>query len=204
MKTLRTLIILLIVALAACGGWLAAGGMNFAADAPHSQLVYAIINFARERSVETRSSGLQAPPLDDAARIAEGAHHYAEMCAGCHLSPGKQPDEFIQGLYPQPPNLTQASQLTPTEAFWIIKHGIKGSAMPAWGLSHDDDKLWAITAFIMQLPSMSAEQYAQLTAEPETESAPAPDAAPDSAPDKESPSSDEAPSDDGHGGAQTL
>ncbi|MHB8721984.1 MAG: c-type cytochrome [Steroidobacteraceae bacterium] len=48
-------------------------------------------------------------------------------------------------------------------AFWIIKHGIKMSAMPAWGKSLDDAAIWDIVAFVRQLPQMTPDTSAQIT-----------------------------------------
>jgi mono/diheme cytochrome c family protein len=52
----------------------------------------------------------------------------------------------------------------PRQAFWVIKHGIKMSAMPAWGLSHDDATIWSIVAFLKKLPDMTPEQYKEIVA----------------------------------------
>lgn len=67
------------------------------------------------------------------------------------------------GLYPQPPDLSKVS-VDPREAFWVIKHGLKMSAMPAWGLSHDDETIWSMVAFLQKLPSMTAVQYKEIVA----------------------------------------
>ncbi|MEX2365632.1 MAG: cytochrome c, partial [Pseudohongiellaceae bacterium] len=82
------------------------------------------------------------------------------MCVGCHLAPGKDTSEIHQGLSPQPPKLAKrAKQRTLEEIFWVTRHGIKMTGMPAWGVTHDDTQLWAIAAFVKQLPELSAEQY---------------------------------------------
>ena len=47
--------------------------------------------------------------------------------------------------------------------FWVIKNGIKMTAMPAWGLSHDDATIWAMVAFIFKMSGMTQEQYKELT-----------------------------------------
>jgi mono/diheme cytochrome c family protein len=52
----------------------------------------------------------------------------------------------------------------PKEAFWVIKHGIKMSAMPAWGFSHDDPTIWSMVAFVQKLPAMSPAQYRDIVA----------------------------------------
>ncbi len=171
MTTLRTLLIYTIAVAAIGFGWLAVGGLDFAADAPHSAPVYALIDFARERSIDVRAENIQTPPLDDPKMIAEGAEHYGAMCDGCHLAPGKSSDEFRNGLYPQPPDLVHTAIDSPAEAFWVIKHGIKGSAMPAWGASHDDATIWAMVAFLRKLPQLTPEQYKEMTPAGEHEDA---------------------------------
>jgi hypothetical protein len=67
------------------------------------------------------------------------------------------------GAVPQPPNLSKF-RADPREAFWVIKHGIKMSAMPAWGLSHDDAMIWSMVAFVQKLPDMTPQQYQDIVA----------------------------------------
>ena len=83
--------------------------------------------------------------LNDPQLILKGAGQYAAMCTSCHLAPGVKDSELRPGLYPLPPNLSQVS-VDPREAFWVIKHGMKMSAMPAWGASHDDATIWSMVA----------------------------------------------------------
>src|SRR4249919_1659301 len=123
------------------------GIFDVAADVPHSAFASSVIELVRDRSIAARSKDIQVPPLDNLKLIEEGARHYAEMCAGCHLAPGQKQSELRNGLYPKPPDLTARFQATPAEEFWVIKHGIKMSAMPAWGAAHDDSTIWAIVAF---------------------------------------------------------
>ncbi|HEY2426011.1 MAG TPA: cytochrome c, partial [Pseudolabrys sp.] len=54
--------------------------------------------------------------------------------------------------------------LPPARAFWAIKHGIKLTAMPAWGTTHDNTAIWNIVAFLQKLPDLTPEQYTSLTA----------------------------------------
>src|SRR3546814_10992226 len=37
------------------------------------------------------------------------------------------------------------------------------TGMPAWGPTHRDDELWAITAFLLRLPELSPEEYRSMT-----------------------------------------
>lgn len=67
------------------------------------------------------------------------------------------------GLNPAPPDLTQGVP-RPAESFWVIKHGIKMTGMPAWGRSHKDDQIWSMVAFLRKLPDLSPQRYGALTA----------------------------------------
>jgi mono/diheme cytochrome c family protein len=84
----------------------------------------------------------------------------------CHGAPGAEPTPLARGLNPKPPQLfEEEGHYKAPELFWIIKNGIKLSGMPAWGGSHSDDELWAIVAFLQQLPQLSATEYQSMTAE---------------------------------------
>ena len=152
---------LLVVAITALVFY--AGVYNIAADAPHSQPVYWVLKTARERSVAVRATDIVVPrDLDDPKRIAAGGGQYAEMCSGCHLAPGMKKTEMSRGLYPRAPELRRESPLTPGEQFWIVKHGVKMTGMPAWGVTHDDQRIWDVVAFLRQLPELTADQYQTL------------------------------------------
>jgi mono/diheme cytochrome c family protein len=153
-------VIVMIVIAAFAGIFIFAGVYNIGADAPHSSLVYNILDTLRDRSIASYSRGV-VPPKDlaDPKRISAGAGLYNEMCTGCHLGPGLEPSEMSQGLYPAAPQLARGDDLSPAEQFWTIKHGVKLSAMPAWGKTHNDELIWDMVAFIRQLPKLSPEQY---------------------------------------------
>jgi mono/diheme cytochrome c family protein len=154
----------IVVAILAVGAMAVSfGAYNFAADAPHGRVVADVIEFARDRSVEERARGMEVPALNDPKMIAAGADHYAEMCTGCHLAPGMKENEMRPGMYPKPPVLAAFPPDDPAEQFWIVKHGIKMSGMPAWGVTHSDEEIWAIVAFLQKLPSLTPEQYKAMT-----------------------------------------
>ncbi|MCP5221014.1 MAG: cytochrome c [Zoogloeaceae bacterium] len=148
-----------LAGLAAIGaGVVMTGAVSVAADEPHSEPVHQLLALARSRAVGSEAADIDVPPLDDAAGIRRGAGNYAAMCATCHLQPGSGPTELSAGLYPAPPDLSTAAP-DPARAFWIIKHGIKASGMPAWGTSMSDAYLWDMVAFLQRLPAMSPEDY---------------------------------------------
>lgn len=145
---------------AVAGIFVYTGFYNIGADAPHTKPVYWVIENLRNRSIAVRAKDITAPStLEDQKNIVVGAGLYAEMCSGCHLAPGMERTEISQGLYPQAPELRLGINRTAAEEFWIIKHGVKMTAMPAWGRTHSDDLIWDMVGFVRKLPSLSAEQY---------------------------------------------
>ena len=167
MKTILSLILAsLILAFIALGS----GAYNMAATEKHWGITEKIIEWVRESSIEARARNLEVPPLDDAEVLLKGAVHYNAMCITCHLAPGLKPTELSIGLYPQAPIFHQRESVNDPvkklehirEYFWVIKNGLKMTAMPAWGLSHDDNSIWAMAAFVVKMSHMTPEQYENL------------------------------------------
>jgi mono/diheme cytochrome c family protein len=148
---------------AGAGIFVYSGLYNIGADEPHARPVFVLLQALRDRSIRRHAEDLVVPDLDDPQRILKGAGQYAAMCTGCHLAPGMKDSEIRPGLYPQPPDLARV-RVDPKAAFWVIKHGIKMSAMPAWGHSHDDATIWSMVAFLQQLPDMTPAQYKAIVA----------------------------------------
>jgi mono/diheme cytochrome c family protein len=147
-------------------GFLFSGFYPMGADDHHNDLTYWALETLRERSIARASSDIQVPTdLASAERLLAGGADYNEMCAGCHLKPGVTQSDFTLGLYPRPPDLTQTENhqedvsVRARKHFWIIKHGIKASGMPAWGAGHDDERIWNMVAFLQRLPELSSPQY---------------------------------------------
>ncbi len=161
--TLFALVILVVVAILGAGAFVYSGIYNIGADDHHTKPVYAVMQALRERSIEHHARNIKVPNLDDPQLVLKGAGQYAAMCTGCHLAPGMADSEIRPGLYPQPPQLSKFRP-DPREAFWVIKHGIKMSAMPAWGSSHDDPTIWSMVAFLQKLPDLSPQQYKDMVA----------------------------------------
>jgi ketosteroid isomerase-like protein len=159
-----TIVVLAVILAVGAGVFVYSGIYNIGADDHHTKPVFAVLQALRERSIHVRSEHIKVPNLDDPQLILKGAGQYAAMCTGCHLKPGVENSELREGMYPQPPNLSK-EHVDPQDAFWVIKHGIKMSAMPAWGMAgHDDPTIWSMVAFIEKLPDMTPAQYKAIVA----------------------------------------
>jgi mono/diheme cytochrome c family protein len=158
-----TLTLAAVAAVLLCGAFVWSGTYNVGADDPHTRPMLLMMQTLRARSIHVRAASLQVPNLEDPGLILKGAGQYAAMCTGCHLAPGLEDSEIRPGLYPQPPDLSK-EHIDPKDAFWVIKHGIKMSAMPAWGLTHDDPTIWSMVAFLQKLPTLTPAQYKEIVA----------------------------------------
>ena len=66
-------------------------------------------------------------------------------------------------MNPKSPLLAKhAGDMSLLELFWVIKHGIKMTCMPAWGVTHADDKIWAMAVFVKKLPQYNALDYQEM------------------------------------------
>lgn len=143
------------------------GVYNVAAIDGHTPFERWLFSTTMRNSVQARAPdetlGEVTPTM-----LAVGGREYRAMCQQCHGGAGVERDGWAQGLMPRPPHLTEAaSEWRREEIFWIARHGIKMTAMPAFGVSHDDETLWAIAAFVEQLPAMPPEDYAAIPDEHE-------------------------------------
>ncbi|PZQ77304.1 MAG: cytochrome C [Variovorax paradoxus] len=168
MGMLKTATITLAVAAAlgaAVGAVVVQAGLyDVAATKQHFQSVYSLLEHAMHRSVRLRARDIEAPAMDDAGRIARGAACYQQKCVQCHGGPGVAQGEIGRSMQPLPGPLVDARQRwQPRELYWITRHGIKMSGMPAWEHRLSDADLWAVVAFVHALPTFTPERYAAMT-----------------------------------------
>jgi len=167
MKTAKavvlTFIAIILVAAAAGAAAIYSGVYNVAATDPHWPVTYRMMEIARNRSIRAHAAGIVVPAgYNDEKKVIAAAGHFAAHCAVCHGAPGTDRGDLAAGMYPRPPDLTNVSkQFTPAELFWILKNGIKMSAMPSMA-DDGDEMLWATVGFLEKLPGMTPDDYNDL------------------------------------------
>ena len=157
-RSVLAILVVVITLVLSGAAFLYSGLYNIAADEKHWDTTAQLMQTARLRSIGRHARDIKPPSLDDPQLTLKGAGQYAEMCVMCHLAPGLSETPLRQGLYPQPPDLSQ-QKVDAATSFWVIKHGVKMSGMAAWGASHDDETLWSIVACLQKLPGLSPQQY---------------------------------------------
>lgn len=173
--------IMVFLALLAIGGFLvaASGIIPIKASSGHWAITQWFLHFAMGRSVAIHSLGIEVPELAKESLVLRGAGHYETGCRLCHGSPSLHPPRIRPQStpHPLPPRLPRVTQqMTPhppylppvipewesAELFYIVKHGVKFTGMPAWPAPQRDDEVWAMVAFLRVLPKLDAEDYEKL------------------------------------------
>ena len=144
---------------------LATGAINMGADVKPGLIERSLAPWGRDRSVEKRAPREKNPYAGDPGAIAAGLAHYRENCVICHGAPGTAGAELSKGINPPAPSLDKEENDTPDgELFWVVKHGIRMTAMPAFGPTRTDEEIWKIIAFIRHLPDLTAPERDSLRA----------------------------------------
>jgi cytochrome c553 len=157
--------LLILAALGLLGGFLFAwsGLFNVGASTGHWAITDWFLHYAMRQSVATHSMAIDAPALADPALVHRGAGHYASGCAPCHGAPGQPRSAIALAMTPPPPFLPERiAEWQPNELFWIVRHGVKFTGMPAWAALERTDEVWAMVAFLLLLPDMRPEEYRDL------------------------------------------
>ncbi len=136
---------------------MALGLMDMSASAKPGLLEKIFAPWAFTNSMESRAPDATNPFADDPSALASGMAHYRENCVLCHGAPDVKPAELAVGLNPQAPKLetADAQSLSDGKLFWIIKHGVRMTGMPAFAETHTDEEIWHIVTFVRHLPKIT-------------------------------------------------
>lgn len=161
------------------GGFIIWGVYDVSAVQQHTAPVFHTLDAALKRSISRRARDIEPPPLGDPAMFERGFRIFRKQCVQCHGAPGVARDDLGKGLTPLPANLVHtARSWSAGEIYWTISNGIKMSGMPAWRFKYSEEEMWAVVAFIKQLPRFTPAEYrqfeARIAAEEPQPQAPAP------------------------------
>jgi cytochrome c553 len=143
------------------------GVINIGASTGHWAITDWFLHWAMRNTVRTYAALTVDPKMadlpQDSARLVSAAGHYASQCAVCHGAPGEEPSPVTQAATPPPPDLVgTAGSWSDRQLFWIVKHGIKFTPMPAWPAQDRDDEVRLMAAFVAKLPEMDPDEYRRL------------------------------------------
>ncbi|WP_165217488.1 c-type cytochrome [Affinirhizobium pseudoryzae] len=140
------------------------GLIGIGASSGHWAVTDWFLHWAMRSSTRTAAMGIDVPPFDNPEMLPMAAGHYEQGCSICHGSPAMDRSAVVFGMLPVPPDLKPRIPLwTDAELFQIVQHGVRFTGMPAWPTQVRKDEVWAMVAFLRQLPGMSAERYSELS-----------------------------------------
>lgn len=152
-----------VIAVVAGSVFIWSGLYNIAASTDHLGLTTWVLEKVRDQSIETQAASIDPPRLLDQDMVRLGAAHFEGGCVPCHGRPGEKINPIVSRMLPSPPDLARAAPQRKTrELFWIVKHGLKYTGMPAWPSMRRDDEVWALAAFLDTLPA-TPQQYRELS-----------------------------------------
>ncbi|RYX92732.1 MAG: c-type cytochrome [Comamonadaceae bacterium] len=154
---------LAVIGMAGAGAFIWSGLYDVGATRQHLQPVFSVLEVAMHRSVRLRARNIAAPPLEDEAMIRRGAACFHDKCVQCHGAPGVAQGEIGKSMQPLPGPLVDATQsFNARELYWITRHGIRLSGMPAWEFRLTDGEIWDVVAFLQRLPHLTPQAYADM------------------------------------------
>ena len=107
-----------------------------------------------------KSAQEQSPLPADEPNLLAGAHIYQENCGGCHGRLGQGPSGLSKRVYPHIPELLPPAEGVTDdpagETYWVVKNGIRFSAMPSFGSKLSDTETWQVTLLLRNAGKLSA------------------------------------------------
>jgi mono/diheme cytochrome c family protein len=162
----RSVFVVVLVALAAVGLWIARAN-GFSTRTPPTAVERVVMQGLHWLSVP-RAARAAANPVAFSPEVwAQSRAHFADHCASCHANEGSGNTELGRGLFPRAPDmrLAQTQDKTDGELYWIIENGIRLTGMPAWGAGGGDDAdTWKLVHFIRHLKELTPEQLKEMAA----------------------------------------
>ena len=131
------------------------------ADNPPSSLERALASRAMDVYADKHKPEGDNPTELTAANLTEGAQSYEQHCAFCHggakakISPLR--DKFSP---PAPQLVNRIPHDEDAWLFWVTKHGVRMTGMPAWDGVRTDEEIWKIVAFIKHSDKLPPETQA--------------------------------------------
>ena len=140
------------------------------ADSPPGSLERALAGRAMDRYAEKHKPAGDNPVQITSDNLTEGAKEYEEHCAFCHGGAKAKISPMQDKLNPPAPQLIdRIPHDDEAWLFWVIKHGVRMTGMPAWDGILSDEEIWKIIAFIKRsdkLPAAVQSAWQKMAATP--------------------------------------
>ena len=141
---------ILAMVICARGGYLAVN-----ADAEPGTIERWAANSTLDAAVEHQAPRTSSPVPKTDASLIEGMKLYAMNCALCHGGLDRKRNVMGGAFYPPAPQIIVRGMHDPEwQTFFVTKHGVRLTAMPAWGKIIGDEAIWKVTAFVTNVDKL--------------------------------------------------
>ncbi|MGA9966051.1 MAG: c-type cytochrome [Terriglobales bacterium] len=149
------IVVTLVVLAFASWLYLRLGYADLRAKAEPSWLESELAVTAMDASAARHALGQQNPVPSTEANLLDGARLYRDKCADCHGRPDNPVSDYGRAFYPRVPQFMNARPSLPeNQTFYIIKYGVRWTAMPAWGDIMADSEIWQTVTFLSHLGNL--------------------------------------------------
>lgn len=119
------------------------------ADNPPGRIEHALAKMAADAYVARNQPDQKNPAQPTPANLIEGAQEYEAHCAVCHGGAAKKVSPLKTNFSPPVPQIiNKIPHDDDAPLFWVTKHGIRMTGMPAWNGVLSDDAIWKVIAFV--------------------------------------------------------
>jgi mono/diheme cytochrome c family protein len=132
------------------------GFMNLRADNPPSHLETVLAGRAMDASVARAAPNVANPLAADETNLVAGARLYRDHCALCHGDPANPKSTLADSLNPPAPQfMNDMPDMPENHNFFIVQHGIRWTAMPAWKNVVTEQQTWQLVTFLSHMNNLS-------------------------------------------------
>ena len=160
---IRGMIVGAIALAAGVYGYARLGLIDLRADQEPPAWEDRIAGSAMDESTERHALRQKNSLLPTEPNLLAGARLYRDKCSDCHGSPVNPTSDYGRSFYPRAPQfMKQAPDMPDHENFYIIKHGVRWTAMPAWGSIMADSEIWQLVLVLNHFEKLPPEVTEEL------------------------------------------
>ena len=120
--------------------------------------------FEKKHAMEALDAALDryAPKRKDpiqptASNLSQGAKLYGTYCSKCHGAMDSSETAWRVRLYPPAPQFPkEPTDMEEFENFYVIKHGVRWTGMPAWSGELSDQQIWTLVTYLNEMKKSAA------------------------------------------------
>jgi mono/diheme cytochrome c family protein len=131
------------------------GYADMRASAQPSWLETRLAITALQSSTARHARGQQNPIPASDTNLFDGARLYRDKCADCHGRPDNPQSDYGRSFSPPAPQFMNAPPHLPqNQEFYIVKYGVRRTAMPAWGGIMAESEMWQVVTVLDRLQNL--------------------------------------------------